>query len=120
VTLVRLHRKLRAWDDDRFRDTEGAHVRIADKEVRRLGARAQTDGWSKRKLQTETERLLARFAGQQASEPSDPLDPVRRALSRTADLSEAKRKDLIALLREHLSKLEENQQPIKRRTARNG
>ena len=82
VTLVRVHRKLRKWDDDEFRRTEGEHRRIADREVEKLGNRAREKNWGKRRLQQEAERVLERLCNvTEKPKRSDVVPAVRRALT---------------------------------------
>lgn len=108
VTLLRLHRKLRRFDDAQFRETEGAHERVADREVRRLGERARRDGWGKRRLQTEAERIAGRLTADAASKERDPLAPIRKCLGKLEKLSNQDRQELRALLRATLDRLTED------------
>lgn len=99
VTLVRLHRKLRRWDDDRFRETEGGHQRIADQRVGRLGRRAQQEGWGKRRLKTEADRVLKRITGAHDEEPErDRLAGLRRLIGRVNSLSATEREEMVELM----------------------
>lgn len=99
VTLVRLHRKLRRWDDDRFRETEGGHQRIAGQHVGRLGRRAQQEGWGKRRLQTEADRILRRVTGVEEDRPQrDRLAGLRRLIDKVGSLSRAEREEMVELL----------------------
>jgi ParB/RepB/Spo0J family partition protein len=107
VTLIRLHSRLRKWDNEQFRESAGAHQRIADTEVRRLGVRAQNEGWGKRKLQAEADRVVRRIQGEDEREGSerDRLAAVRRFLARLNTLGPDERGELISLLRSHLPEL---------------
>lgn len=105
VTLVRLHKKLRKWDDDEFRRTEGEHRRIADREVGKLGNRARDQNWGKRKLQQEAQRTLERLCSIAEKPRRDVLPSVRRALSGAERLEGDERIELIDLLSAVLERL---------------
>ena len=109
VTLLRLHRKLRRYDDVQFRDTEGAHERVADREVRRLGERARKEGWGKRRLQTEADRTVGRVTGETEREERDALASIRNCLDKLEGLSNHERQELRELLRATLHRLSEVQ-----------
>ena len=106
IILLRLHRKLRKWDADQFRETEGAHTRLADREVKRLGERAREEGWGKRKLQLEADRVLKKIEGEEevAEKSGSRIAAVRRILAKLGELSECERSDLIDLLTTELAK----------------
>ena len=105
VTLLRLHRKLRRYDDVQFRETEGAHERVADREVRRLGERARTEGWGKRRLQTEADRTVGRVTGNTERGGRDSLASIRKCLDKLEGLSNQERQELRELLRATLHRL---------------
>ncbi len=119
VTLVRVHRKLRKWDDEQFREREGAHERVADREVRKLGERAREGSWGKRRLQAEAERLVVRITRneERAEAKREPLASIRMWLSRVDDLPEGERDQLCELLRGALDRLRAPARDTKERRA---
>ena len=117
VTLVRVHRKLRKWDDDEFRRTEGEHRRIADREVERLGNRAREQNWGKRRLQQEAERVLERLCNvTEKTKRSEVVPAVRRALTGAEHLEGDERLELIDLLSTTLEKLSAGDGPKRGRS----
>ena len=110
ITLIRLLRKLRKWDDQQFRNSTGAHERVAEREVKRLAARAVEERWGKRKLQMEADRVVRRVTGETvAKEQRDKgssLDRVRRVLADLGGLPEDERGEVISLLKSTLDQLE--------------
>jgi ParB family transcriptional regulator, chromosome partitioning protein len=105
IILLRLHRKLRRWDADQFRETEGAHTRVADREVKRLGERARGEAWGKRKLQAEADRVLKKMEGiEPITAKMNGLVALRRVLSKLGDLRDDERRELVAILTGELGK----------------
>ena len=76
VELIAAHAKLRRYDDERFKERHGAHVRVADKTIEKMGERAQREEWSR----VELKKRIAQTLGS-ITEPPGTKSPKARGAS---------------------------------------
>lgn len=61
IEILALYTKFRRFDDAKFRETNGAHIRVAEKVIEKFGASAPREEWTRAELKRRARAMLRAY-----------------------------------------------------------